>query len=97
MLAEPELASSQVQREQGRQKDSYDARRRLTHGVLESGDRVLVQQVGFKGLNKLANNWSDQDYGVPAVYMVQVEEVTGSVWTFRRIMLLTRAGVRFGR
>ena len=34
------LASSHAQRQQNRQKHSYNSRRRLTHVMLETGDRV---------------------------------------------------------
>ncbi len=49
------LASSHVQRQPGSQKHGY-ARKRLTQVVLESGDRVLEQQVGFKVLTSWPTN-----------------------------------------
>ena len=96
------LAASCVSNQLERQKQAYDRKKTLSNATLESGDRVLVKQVGFQGPHKLANRWSDEVYlfvdkpnfDIP-VYRVQFESLTGPIRTLHRNMLLPVGQIDF--
>ncbi len=89
-----DLAYAYSGKQKNQQKAGYDSRKRLTKATLQTGDRVLVKLVGWKGPHKLANKWSDEVFqvvsqaegGIP-VYKVCGEQ-TGLVKTLHRNMLL---------
>ena len=56
------LANERIQKNQERQKCSYDARAR--GAVVQIGDRVLCKYLAFKGRQKLANRWEEEPYTV---------------------------------
>ena len=88
-----EIAERNSRNSQGNQKKFYD--RRIRGAVLEPGDRVLVRKVGLKGMQKLADRWSEEVYivvGQPnsdiPVYRVKLEVGRGAVKTLHRNLLL---------
>ena len=58
------VASREARKQAKRHKKRYNLR--VRHSKLESGDRVLVQNVGLKGKCKLADRWSQEVYTVVA-------------------------------
>ena len=89
-----ELAESHTRSSQGYQKDWYD--HKAQGAVLEKGDRVLILQVGLKGMHKLANKWSENVYIVVdqpnmdiPVYKVKPESMKGKHKVLHRNLLLS--------
>ena len=57
-----ELAEANSRASPSSQKKCYD--QRVRSAVLAPGDRVLVRIVGLKGMQKLADRWSEETYVV---------------------------------
>ena len=57
-----ELAEANSRASQSSQKKCYD--QRVRSAVLAPGDRVLVRKIGLKGMQKLADRWSEEAYVV---------------------------------
>ena len=55
-----EVANKEAEKSRKRQKSAFD--RKLQAGVLEPGDRVLVQILHFEGKHKIADNWEEAVY-----------------------------------
>ena len=79
-------------------KQLYD--RKVRNSVLEPGDRVLVEKVGLKGRQKLADVWENHTYIVKhqivpdiPVYEVQQEGSNKKARTLHRNMLLPFEGL----
>ena len=79
-------------------KQLYD--RKVRNSVLEPGDRVLVEKVGLKGRQKLADLWENHTYIVKRqiapdipVYEVQQEGSNKKARTLHRNMLLPFEGL----
>ena len=88
-----ELAEKSSRANQGKQKKFYD--RKVRSAVLASGDRVLIKTVGLKGMQKLADRWSevvyvvvDQPHSDIPVYRVRPETGRGGHKTLHRNLLL---------
>ena len=88
-----EMAEKNSRNSQGDQKKFYD--RKVRGAVLAPGDRVLVRKVGLKGMQKLADRWSEEVYVVIdqpnsdiPVYRVKLEVGRSAVKTLHRNLLL---------
>ena len=87
------LSSANIKRAQNKQKAQYDKK---VHGaVLETGDRILVRDLGHKGRHKLANKWEETPYIVDSqpnidipVYIVRPELEDRPIRTLHRNHLL---------
>ncbi|PJE77797.1 hypothetical protein CI610_03272 [invertebrate metagenome] len=88
-----QVATDEARKSAARNKNRYDMK--IRDSKLESGDRVLVRKVGFKGKHKLADRWEKNPYVVLSipdselpVYRVKLETDKGPVRTLHRNMLL---------
>ena len=88
-----ELASAAMKKTALKYKARYD--KRVRDHALETGDRVLVKNVGLKGPHKLADRWSKTVYRVRQrlspdipVYVVEPIDDDGPRKTLHRNMLL---------
>ena len=88
-----ELAEANSRVSQSSQKKFYD--QRVRSAVLAPDDRVLVRKVGLKGMQKLADRWSEEVYVVvdqPSpdipVYRVKPEVGRSHMKTLHRNLLL---------
>ena len=87
------MAEKNSRNSEGDQKKFYD--RKVRGAVLAPGDRVLVRKVGLKGMQKLADHWSEEVYTVIdqlnsdiLVYRVKLEDGRSAVKTLHRNLLL---------
>lgn len=87
-----QLAMEEADKVHQRNKRSYD--KRVSFQSLNSGDRVLIKNLGLKGKHKLQTRWSPVPYvvceklpNIP-VYRVKPETGKGSVRTLHRDQLL---------
>ena len=88
-----ELAEANSRASQSSQKKCYD--QSVRSAVLAPGDQVLVRKVGLKGMQKLADRWSEETYVVvdqPSpeipVYRVKAEVGRSHMKTLHRNLLL---------
>lgn len=86
------LAAAVADKTHQRNKRAYDSR--VGSQALESGDRVLVKNLGLQGKHKLQSRWKDIPYVVVSqmpnlpVYRVKPEDGRGGVKTLHRDHLL---------
>lgn len=87
-----QLAMEEADKVHQRNKRSYD--KRVSFQSLNSGDRVLIKNLGLKGKHKLQTRWSPVPYvvceklpNIP-VYRVKPETGSGKVRTLHRDQLL---------
>ena len=97
-----ELAEANSRASQSSQKKCYD--KRVRSAVLAPGDRVLVRKVGLKGMQKLADRWSEEIYVVvdqPSpeipVYRVKAELGRSHMKTLHRNLLLPISVLPFSK
>ena len=93
-----EAASKEAAVNAGKYKQLYD--RKVRNSVLQPRDRVLVEKVGMKGRQKLADVWENHTYIVKRqlapdipVYEVQQEGTNRKSRTLHRNMLLPFEGL----
>jgi len=80
-----ELASSNTNQAQHRQKANHDLKARAA--ILDVGDRVIVKQLAFQGKHKIADRWEDVPYVIAEqpnpdipVYIHQREYGIGNIF-----------------
>ncbi|CAC5392000.1 unnamed protein product [Mytilus coruscus] len=85
-------AEKSAERTGRRHKTRYDMKVRLS--VLESGNRVLLKNVAFRGKNKLENKWGKQPYVIVSkpdsnipVYIIRQEHGRGRKTVHRNMLL----------
>lgn len=87
-----ELASKSADKIHQRNKKAYDQKVRFQ--TVETGDRVLLRNLGLKGKHKLESRWSSVPYVIVGklpnlpVYRVKPEDGSGGVKTIHRDHLL---------
>lgn len=87
-----QLASATADKTHQRNKRAHDSR--VKSQTLESGDRVLVKNLGLQGKHKLQSRWKEVPYVVVSqmpnlpVYRVKQEDGNGGIRTLHRDHLL---------